>query len=175
MMKAQYAVIEAAQESSTRRRSGLVTTARNASIDSPSRSRKEPSIAEQLQGLRRETRAGRPIDLLARKEGRFRERRPSSGRHSGAMRHAARGETVSEDREQNINEDREANTGDVEGHSLPGAHVGANTGEPTDAHVGANTGEPDVEGHALIGANTGEPTDAHVGANTGEPTDAHVG
>jgi hypothetical protein len=56
MMNAQYAVIEAAQDNSTRRSAGLVMTARNASIDSPSRSRNEPSTPEPLQGHGKETR-----------------------------------------------------------------------------------------------------------------------
>jgi hypothetical protein len=79
---------------------------------------------------------------------------------------------VSEDREQNTSEDREANINEVEGHSLPGAQVGANTGQNVPA---TDDDEPDFEGHALIGANTGEPTDANIGANTGEPTDANIG
>ena len=58
------------------------------------------------------------------------------------MRHATRGETVSEDREQNTGQDREQNVGDVEGHSLPGQNIGANTGEPADQNIGANIGEP---------------------------------
>jgi hypothetical protein len=48
MMNAQYAVIEAAQESSMRRSAGFVMTAWNASSDSPNRSRKDPSTSEVL-------------------------------------------------------------------------------------------------------------------------------
>jgi hypothetical protein len=87
------------------------------------------------------------------------------------MRHAARGETVTEDREKTSGEDREQNIDDVEGHSLPGSLVGQTAGQQVGA---ADDDEPDVEGHALIGANTGEPSDSLIGANTGEPTDANI-
>jgi hypothetical protein len=78
---------------------------------------------------------------------------------------------VSEDRAQNTNEDRDANVSEVEGHSLPGAQVGAQVGQNVPA---TDDDEPDFEGHALIGANAGEPTDAQIGANTSEPTDANI-
>jgi hypothetical protein len=66
------------------------------------------------------------------------------------MRDAARGETVTEDREKTAGEDREANIKDVEGHSLPGNLVGQAAGQQIDA---ADDDEPDVEGHSLPGTN----------------------
>jgi hypothetical protein len=88
------------------------------------------------------------------------------------MRRAAKGETVTEDREKTSGEDREQNIDDVEGHSLPGSLVGQTAGQHIDA---TDDDEPDVEAHSLPGMTGGEPSDSLIGANTGEPTDQNTG